>query len=401
MASQLSDIRPRRVSLVKRGANLRRILLAKSDEENLDGFVSSLLAAPVEKEDELLAAVEAAHGDESVAKAVSTLVRAADGLREPFGDEFRDAIVKAAREQMLDEDADDAAPDDDGDNDGDGDEDDVAKAYETLIKREFTADERKKLAASGAAMSDGSYPIENKDDLDNAIHAVGRGKNNSHQKIRAHIIQRAKSLGATSMLPGDWNIQKEDGSMSETAQAVPVRKEDGSWDLSAVPEENRDAVEKALETVAKEHEDELAELRKAKEAEESKADEAIRKADALTERIEKSDYVTISKSLDNLAKDDTEFGDLLYSIRKAEDAKHLPEGTFEKLETVLKAANESAAIFVEIGKTGHGEQKDAQGKLDAAAEEIRKAEPALTREQAVAKALDRDPNLYTEIRKES
>lgn len=401
MASKLEDIRPRRVSLVKRGANLRRILLAKTDEETLDGFVSSLLAAPVEKEDELLAAVEKTQGDESVAKAVSTLIRSADGLREAYGDGFRDAIVKAAKEQMLlDDDADDTASDDDGDHDGDTD-DDLMKAYEAVVKDDFTADQRREMAANGEALPDGSYPIPNRTYLERAIHAIGRGKNNSHQKIRTHIIRRAKALGATSLLPDTWNITKE-ADMSETAQAVPVKKEDGSWDLSGLPEESRDTVEKALETVAKAHEDELATLRKEKEESDSKADQAFEIAKAERDQRERRDYIEKAATLENLSKSDEEVGDLLLTVAKAERDGHLAEGTSEKLTELLKAANEAAApAFREVGRTGHGEQRDAQAKLDAAAEDLRKADPKLTREQAVAKALDENPSLYTEIRKES
>lgn len=408
MASKLEDIRPRRVSLVKRGANLRRILLAKGDEENLDGFVTTLLAEPVEKEDELLAAVEKAQGDESVAKAVSTLVRAADGLREPFGDEFRDAIVKAAKQQMLDEDADDDSSDDDGDNDGDWDDDDIAKAREEIwkaespvYKRDFTAAQRRDLAAKGHALPDGSYPIETKADIGPALTLAQSGHGDT-AAAKALIKRRAKALGAEDQLPDDWNVNKEDSAMSETAQAVPVKKEDGSWDLSAVPEENREAVEKALEAVAKAHDDELAELRKENEEQKTQAAEAIEIAKAERDQRERREYIEKAASLDNLSKSDEEIGDLLLSIAKAERDEHLPEGTSEKLSELLKAANEAAAgVFKEAGRVGHGEQRDAQGKLDAAAEDLRKADPNLTREQAVAKALADNPDLYTEIRKES
>jgi hypothetical protein len=58
-------------------------------------------------------------------------------------------------------------------------------------------------------MSDGSYPIANEADLDKAIHAVGRG-GSSHNAIRAHIIRRARSLGASSKIPDNWN---SDGSL--------------------------------------------------------------------------------------------------------------------------------------------------------------------------------------------
>ena len=72
-------------------------------------------------------------------------------------------------------------------------------------KKEFSADERKKLAGEGKAMKDGSYPIASKADLKNAVQAYGRAKNKAAAK--RHIIRRAKALGATSMLPEDWNVK--------------------------------------------------------------------------------------------------------------------------------------------------------------------------------------------------
>lgn len=74
---------------------------------------------------------------------------------------------------------------------------------------EFTADERRAMAANGQAMSDGSYPIRNEQDLSNAVQAVGRGSG-SHDAIRQHIATRAKALGLTSRLPDSWPVSKAD-----------------------------------------------------------------------------------------------------------------------------------------------------------------------------------------------
>lgn len=185
--------------------------------------------------------------------------------------------------------------------------------------------------------------------------------------------------------------------MPETA--VPVKKEDGTWDLSAVPEEQRPA----LELLMKSHDDELAELRKTAEAEATKADEATKIAKAVEEKLETAEYIAKSSSLEHLTKDDAEFGPVLRVIAKAEEAGHLPEGTVEKLDTVLKAANEAIEkgdLFSEVGRAGHGAGGDAQAKLDAKAAELRKDDPTLTKEGAVSKALELDPSLYTDIRKE-
>jgi len=77
---------------------------------------------------------------------------------------------------------------------------------ELVQKREFSDEKRKELADKGHAMPDGSFPIENITDLHNAIQSVGRSGN--YAKAKAHIIQRAKDLEATNILPDDWKITK-------------------------------------------------------------------------------------------------------------------------------------------------------------------------------------------------
>ena len=72
----------------------------------------------------------------------------------------------------------------------------------TFAKRDYSTSERRRLAASGAAMPDGSFPIANEADLRNAIQSVGRASN--YEAARRHIIRRARALGLTEMLPEDW-----------------------------------------------------------------------------------------------------------------------------------------------------------------------------------------------------
>lgn len=86
-------------------------------------------------------------------------------------------------------------------------DDDSAEPY---WKREFSASDRKRDAKSGAAESDGSFPIHNSGDLHNAMRAIGRSKNPS--KTRAHIRARARALGLTSELSDSF---KRDEPMSK------------------------------------------------------------------------------------------------------------------------------------------------------------------------------------------
>lgn len=91
-----------------------------------------------------------------------------------------------------------------------------AQATQDVRNEKYSADDRKRMAGNGQAMDDGSYPIADAEDLDNAIHAVGRG-NADHDSIRAHIIKRAAALGLSSRIPDNWN---SDGSLQSAGNYV-------------------------------------------------------------------------------------------------------------------------------------------------------------------------------------
>jgi hypothetical protein len=79
----------------------------------------------------------------------------------------------------------------------------------------FSVEERRRYARQGIAMEDGSFPIPDRESLQDAIHAVGRARPNTPQHraaVRRHIIGRARALGAMSMIPHTWN---RDGTLSD------------------------------------------------------------------------------------------------------------------------------------------------------------------------------------------
>ena len=80
---------------------------------------------------------------------------------------------------------------------------------EDMDKREFSGATRERMAESGTAMPDGSFPIGNRADLMNAIRSVGRAKD--YGAARAHIIRRARALNAMDMLPEDWKNKATKG----------------------------------------------------------------------------------------------------------------------------------------------------------------------------------------------
>jgi hypothetical protein len=80
---------------------------------------------------------------------------------------------------------------------------DLSEEVADYLKREFSGKERQARAESGHALPDGSFPIDNKEDLGNAVQAIGRAKDPA--KAKAHIKARASALGASDMLPDSWS----------------------------------------------------------------------------------------------------------------------------------------------------------------------------------------------------
>lgn len=79
---------------------------------------------------------------------------------------------------------------------------DIELGYDAF--RDFPAQARKESAEKGHALPDGSFPIENLEDLRNAIQAIGRAKDPAAAK--AHIKKRARDLGAEDLIPEGWSL---------------------------------------------------------------------------------------------------------------------------------------------------------------------------------------------------
>lgn len=151
---------------------------------------------------------------EAVEKAVETETVEKTAVEIEPKDEPKPEVEKTSVEidSKQEEEVKDEIEDDDKDDDCD----------KECKKRDFTAEERKKLAEEGKAMPDGSFPIENKEDLKNAIRLVGQAK--EKEKAMAFIRKRAKALDAEDMIPESWG-KAEKAAEDEMAKA-DVAKED-------------------------------------------------------------------------------------------------------------------------------------------------------------------------------
>ena len=80
------------------------------------------------------------------------------------------------------------------------------KTYGEFVNEEYDTEQRKEMAAKGFALSDGSFPIANLEDLKNAIMAYGRAKDQA--RAAKFIAKRAKALGAEDLIPDTEDFQK-------------------------------------------------------------------------------------------------------------------------------------------------------------------------------------------------
>lgn len=91
--------------------------------------------------------------------------------------------------------------------------DDMAARVETA--RKIPTKRRRKDAAKGVALPDGSFPIENATDLKNAVKALGLSKDKARAKV--HILKRAKALGLVDELPTSWHVANREVGNIEVA----------------------------------------------------------------------------------------------------------------------------------------------------------------------------------------
>jgi len=127
---------------------------------------------------------------------------------------------------------------------GDGGNGGNAPADEVL-KRDFTADQRRRMAGRGQAMAGGGFPIANVEDLENAIRAIGRAKD--PDAARAHIRARAKALGRSDLIPDTWkaalgDLEKSVASSDETAHDPEVLRSIRDGLLQCLIAEAREAM---------------------------------------------------------------------------------------------------------------------------------------------------------------
>lgn len=348
MAQELVDIDPDEVAIVKRGAIGRRFSLMKSadDKLTLAKAVAEALDAPTDNEASFIDSLRKSGVSDD---AQEGLVAAARLLKAFSGDLTIDvaSMLKAKDKTETPE--------------------QIAKALEQLASR------------------------------DELVVAIAKHGDKPAGVIKEQLIARASALEATDALPDAWGVKKSAPSTKESGMGnsapVPVRKADGTWDLSGVEDDaQRSFYATFLKSLDDAH-DESKKLAGRLEKSETRATELEGKL------TEKELVAKAEADFSHIAK-----ADELTPILKAAK-EHFDDETFEKLEKVLKAADariETGDLFAELGRSADpaikaairkGEVVDSGGDAWAKIEELAKAiveksgDEPLSKEQAIDRVL--------------
>lgn len=121
-----------------------------------------------------------------------------------------------------------------------------------ILELSVSAEKREKSAAMGHTITGTtSFPIDNEQDLRNAIQAFGRAKDKAAAK--KHIISRARSLGLTRLIPKQWKVDLAnavadsvlDFARGLTKDGRPSFKNQGKWRHGFIPVDDAAVTSKA------------------------------------------------------------------------------------------------------------------------------------------------------------
>lgn len=232
--------------------------------------------------------------------------------------------------------------------------------------------------------------------------AVTKGTKESADALQAAVLAKTREFLARHQEDNVKNLEE----MSKEELIAHAQELQGKVDKAAepptqeptpeelaksadLPEPVRKALEASAEAVRKANETAADALAKAS------ASEAVAKAEKDARRLaERTQFVK-----EELAHLPGKPEDIAKGLIEAEDK--MSKESYDLVVTSMKAGSagiekSTTEIGVEIGKAATG---SAQEKLESIAKELRTAAPTLTQEQAIAKAYEEHPDLYTQMRR--
>lgn len=121
---------------------------------------------------------------------------------------------------------------------------------------------------------------------------------------------------------------------------------------------------------------------------------ALNRLETLEKSIAMKEFTEIAKKYAPLGENEEELAKTLYNMKKSDRANY--DAYIAVLDKSLGIV-EKSGLFMEIGKSASGATGGTvESKVESAANDIMKADPNMTREQAIAKAWFDHPELVAE-----
>jgi hypothetical protein len=199
--------------------------------------------------------------------------------------------------------------------------------------------------------------------------------------LNAHRQELPKDVLTMMAKVGGWELAKEAAPKPEpTHMSAPVRKADGSWDMSG------------LETVPQEVRPMVEQLWKAHIAQVEKAEKLEAQLKKAQDEQALREYVAKAQEFSNLPMPPAELGLVLKMIH---DGAPDVDPKVMQLLTAVNAQLVENAIYKELGHGG-ARAGSAYEKLEAAAKGLVEKDATMTFEQAMLRVMELHPELYSE-----
>ncbi len=209
-------------------------------------------------------------------------------------------------------------------------------------------------------------------------------------KFSADELKQYEALIAKAVVPDDAEDKKKD------KPETPPKPKDNP---APEPQKDADSVGKGLdvprivpapEPVVKEHEKPVEKSSPVPDFNKMMLDRMA----MLEKKIEMNEIKKSAEKYALLGEDADKLAEVLYGLKKSDEPNY--NACVAMLDKQLDLVQKSG-LFTEIGKSGHiGDGGLVEDKINAAATELQKSDPSLSRTAAVAKAWETHPELAAE-----
>lgn len=197
---------------------------------------------------------------------------------------------------------------------------------------------------------------------------------------RAFVLQQMEATQKAAMDTPEPAPEPAPAATPAPEPAEKMTDEEQAKVMKSLPEPIRKQLEEA-----KGAREEIAKIRK--------------ELDDRVEREEVAKFRTKAEDLPFLAGKSTE--EIAKTLRAA--AKALKPDEFSAIEKMLENANQvvkGSPLFTDLGAPGNEAEMTAKGKIEAIAKKLREANGNISKQQAVSKALDENPDLFSQYKRE-